>query len=358
MLFAPTTAKAHPASGIVVDRAGNIYFSDLETVWKLDLQGKLSVFRQSVRGRHVHELAIDQQDNIYGADVSYESQKWISDVWSMTPEGKFTYLLSPTNDPPRGMSIWRDRAGNMYLVDQNNHLKQRTLLLRRAPDGTVITFAGGAYGHEDGKGTAAKFSSVGGMAFGPDDSLYLTDGSSVRKVTMDGNVTTVARDLTVRTPEDKPTLFGGSYGSLAGLAVNFEGNIYVADAGNRRLLKVSHDGKVDVALRTEPPYFPNGVAAFGRDLFVLEVGFTLPNISIGPRIRKITSDGKSEILATVGSEGAVGGFKASLAQNVGVNAESAMQFLFERSTYAVVTLAVAVVSLIVLIRQRQRRQRS
>ena len=181
--------SAHPATGIVVDRKGQIYFSDLETVWKIDTQGKLSVFRPGVHGRHVHELTIDEQDNIYGADVSYEpaTKGWISDVWKMTPEGELTYLLEPTNNPPRGMSIWRDREGNMYFVDQNNHLKQQTLLLRRTPDGSVLTLAGGAYGHADGKGAAARFSSVGGMAFGPDGSLYLTDGTSVRRVGMDGD---------------------------------------------------------------------------------------------------------------------------------------------------------------------------
>lgn len=68
----PANTPAHPASGIVVDRAGNIYFSDLETIWRLDTQGKLSVFRQCESGRHVHELAIDEQDNVYGADVSYK----------------------------------------------------------------------------------------------------------------------------------------------------------------------------------------------------------------------------------------------------------------------------------------------
>jgi len=41
----------------------------------------------------VHELAIDEYDNIYGADISYQSQKWISDIWKMTPEGKLEYLL-------------------------------------------------------------------------------------------------------------------------------------------------------------------------------------------------------------------------------------------------------------------------
>ncbi len=58
-----TKASAHPASGIVLDRAGNIYFSDLETIWKIDTNRRLSIFRAGVRGRHVHELSIDEQDN-------------------------------------------------------------------------------------------------------------------------------------------------------------------------------------------------------------------------------------------------------------------------------------------------------
>ena len=293
---------AHPASGIVLDHAGNIFFSDLETIWKIDTNGKLSVFRAGVSGRHVHELAIDEQDNIYGADLSYESQKFISDIWKMTPDGKFEYLLEPTDKPPRAMSIWRDREGNNYWIDQNNHTKTQTLLLRRTPDGNVTTLAGGAYGHADGKGSAAKFSSVGGVAFGPDGSLYLADGAAVRKVGMDGTVVTVAKGLDSRTKEDKPTLFGGSYGNLAGVAVDSANNVYVADAGNRRLFKINREGKVDVLLRTDPPYFPNGVVAGpGGDIYVLEVGFTLPSSWSGPRVRKIAADGKSTILATVGA---------------------------------------------------------
>jgi hypothetical protein len=205
-----SSADAHPATGIVIDRAGNVYFSDLETVWRIDTQGKLSVFRQGVNGRHVHELTIDAQDNIYGGDISYEGQKWVSDVWKMTTAGTSSYLMEPTTHPPRSMSPWLDRDGNMYLIDQNNHTKTQTLLLRRSPDGQVITLAGSAYGHQDGKGIAARFSSVGGMAFGPDGSLYLTDGATVRKVMMDGSVTTVASGLTTRTADDKPALFGGS----------------------------------------------------------------------------------------------------------------------------------------------------
>ena len=32
------------------------------------------VFRAGVGGRHVHELSIDDEDNLYGPDVSYEAR--------------------------------------------------------------------------------------------------------------------------------------------------------------------------------------------------------------------------------------------------------------------------------------------
>lgn len=361
-IFFPATTQAHPASGIVVDSAGNIYFSDLETIWKFDTQGKLTVFRSGERGRHVHELAIDEQDNVYGADVSYNpsTKGWISDVWKMTLEGKTTYLLEPTEHPPRGLSIWRDRAGNMYFIDQNNHTKRETLLLRRTPDGIVSTLAGGAYGHADGKGTLAKFSSVGGTAFGPDHSIYLTDGASVRKVTMDGSVTTLATNLTSTTSEDKPRLFGGSYESLAGLTIDSVGSVYVADAGNRRLLKISSDGKVEVMLRSEPPYFPNGVAAARGDLYVLEMGFTLPSAWSGPRVRKIGADGKSMILTTIGVVGTSGNVRSLIATQAGVTAESTLAFLYNegRIKYTLVFLSIGILSIIALIWQRRRRARA
>jgi sugar lactone lactonase YvrE len=353
-----TSAAAHPATGIVVDRAGNVYFSDLETIWKISTDGKLTVFLPGQRGRHVHELAIDEQDNIFGGDVSYNpvSKGWPSAIWKMTTDGKITYLLETTETPPRGMSIWRDHAGNSYWVDQNNHTKTQTLLLKRTPEGVVTTIAGGPYGHADGKGTAAKFSSVGGMAFGPDGSLFLSDGASIRKVTMEGIVTTIASGLEFRDGQDRPRFLSGLSGSLTGLTVARDGIVYVADAGNRRLFKVTPEGKAEVILRTDPPFFPNGVAVAGSDLYVLEVGFTLPNISSGPRVRKISADGKQTILATVGAAEDDTG-KTPFAIRAGVTAESALVFVSGdgRWRYALAIVGLATLSVAVLIwRNRQR----
>jgi sugar lactone lactonase YvrE len=360
VVLLPVSAIAHPATGIVCDRAGNIYFSDLETIWKIDTSGRLSVFRPGVSGRHVHELAIDEQDNIYGADFSYESQKFINDIWKMTPAGRFEYLLEPTDKPPRGMSIWRDRAGNNYLVDQNNHSKTQTLLLRRSPDGGVMTLAGGAYGHADGKGTAARFSAVGNLAFGPDGSPYLTDGATVRRVATDGTVATLASGLNVRTAQDKPTLFGGSDQNLTGIAVDSAGTVFAADSENRRLFKIMREGKTEIVLRVDPPYFPNGVfAGPGGEVYVLEISFTPPGSWGASRVRRLSADGRSTILATVGVETPGASPQASVVPSVEISAKIFLSTFLsgQRFKFGMVILAATILGGGVILWQRRKRQR-
>lgn len=299
--LSPSTAIAHPPTGIVVDQKGVVYFTDLETIWKVDTNGKLSIVRPGVSGRHVHELAIDQANNLFGAELSYDSQKWVSSVWKISSDGRFTYLMEPTSNPQRGMSIWTDAGANTYVVEQDNHTKKETLLIRRSAYGQVTTLAGSGYGHRDGKGSSAAFGSIGGMHIGVDGTIYLTDGTSVRRVTNDGVVSTVASSLSKRTPEDAPLLFGKNDGILAGLTVDKDKNIYLADAGNQRLLRIAADGSVTVIYRGESSYYPNGVTVDGfGNLYVLEVGFTPPATWLPARVRKISPSGSSSIIAFSG----------------------------------------------------------
>ena len=91
--------------------------------------GRKKFFRAGVSGRHVHELSMDQEGMFTELTlVITRRPKTCQQRWQMTPDGKFTYLLEKTEHPPRGISIWRDSAGHMYFVDQNNHTKTRTLL--------------------------------------------------------------------------------------------------------------------------------------------------------------------------------------------------------------------------------------
>jgi len=102
-----SAAMAHPPWGIVFSSTGIVYFSDLETVWKIDRDGNLSVFRAGVGGRHVHELSIDDQDNLYGPVEVYEArtEKYLIGVWRMTPDGKETQLQHPIDIVMSGVSI-------------------------------------------------------------------------------------------------------------------------------------------------------------------------------------------------------------------------------------------------------------
>ncbi|HWS86917.1 MAG TPA: hypothetical protein VN282_08125 [Pyrinomonadaceae bacterium] len=264
LCLVPVSASAHPATGIVVDARGRVYFSDLENIRRLEPDGRLSIFRPGVRGRHVHELSIDRDGNVYG-----------------------------------GNSSWRDAEGNTFHVEQNRHTNVETRILKRTPRGEVSTLAGGAYGHADGRGTRARFRSVGGLAFGPDGSLYVTDAGDLRRVSPDGEVKTLATGLEEQFPDDARA----GYGGLMGLAVDAGGNVYVADYGRRRVLKVAADGKVERVVRAEAPWSPAGVALTGDGrVLILEVGFTPPNVLEGPRVRELSPDGSLKVLATVGSK--------------------------------------------------------
>lgn len=190
---------AHPAWGIVVDKQGQVYVSDLDTVWKIDTQGRQSVFRAGISGRHIHELTIDEAGDIYGEDLSYEpsTQKYTSAIWKMTLAGVFSYILEPTSNPPKGMSIWRDRRGNTYTVVQTDDSARDFLILKRTPGGDVTTLV-------SSQKAVNQFSqvvlySLGGITFGADGSLYLTDRTNIQKATTDGIVTTLARNIPAET---------------------------------------------------------------------------------------------------------------------------------------------------------------
>ena len=263
-VFRAGSVSAHPAWGIVVDRNNQIYFSDLETIWKIDAQGKLTVFRPGVSGRHTHDLNIDADGNLYGADNSYEpaTQRFFSAVWKMTPAGGFSYLLAPTDDLPEGTSIWRDRDGNMYHA--TNYPEHELLVLKRTPNGNVTALVGSSNAVREYRQGVPY--SVGGMAFGTDGALYLTDGANLRKVTMGGRMTMLARNLAVENPAQSP-MPESPVTRLFGIAVDAQGNVFAADNGNRRVLKVTAGGTISTVASVV--ILPSGDSLRTRGVYVL-----------------------------------------------------------------------------------------
>lgn len=296
-----TDALAHPPWGIAADGRGLVYFSALETVWKIDERGRLSPFRPGVAGRHTHELTLDDEGNIYGEDLTYEpaGERWITAAWKITPAGEFSYLLAPTDSPPRGTSIWRDREGNTYSVQSDNPAHE-LLLLKRDPAGRVSLLFGDKASFE--RSRQVILYNVGGTAFGPDGALYFTDRSDIFKVARDGTVNTLARGVAGAATTDKPKDVHG-HGGLLGLAVDAQGFVYAADMENRRVLKVMQDGAVSTVHTSEGNWMPTGVACAGGGVYVLEFGTTPSGTNTPPRVLKLAHDGRASVLASLADAG-------------------------------------------------------
>jgi sugar lactone lactonase YvrE len=295
LVFLYTEARAHPAWGIAVDNQGQVYFSDLTTVWKIDARGTVTVFRAAA-DRHIHDLNIDEAGNLYGADNSYEpsTQRFFSAIWKMTPAGGFTYLLPPTVDPPEGISIWKDRDGNSYHA--TNYPGSELLVLKRGADGNVTVLVGNSSAARQYKQGVPY--SLGGMAFGTDGALYFTHGANVSKLATNGTLTQLARNLTKEKTSANQS-GGGSATQLLGIAVDAQGNAFVADHGNRRVLKIMPNGQTSTVLQAEESWFPTGVALKGSELYILEIGQTDPYHPLGTRVRRLSPDGKISTLANV-----------------------------------------------------------
>jgi sugar lactone lactonase YvrE len=211
-------------------------------------------------------------------------------------------VIPPTTERKRfwGDAFTLDGEGDVYFGYTNNpragEVEDESLLLRRGPDGGVTVVAGSRAGHRDGKGPEAQFRAFNGLAWGPDGTLYVADESAIRKVARDGTVTTLASDLVAKGPGLLPL---GPRNHLFGLAVGADGTAYAADYTGRRIVEVSPDGRSSTASESEPGWAPTGVAVAGEDLYILEVGTVPAPRPAGPRVRKVSPGGGSEVLATV-----------------------------------------------------------
>jgi sugar lactone lactonase YvrE len=291
----PTSrAEAHEGWGIVVDATGRVYFADIPAniIWRISKEGRLE---RVALGKHSHALVLDSAGNVYGTNPHLTLP--IRSVWRLTPHGHLTDLVPPTEHLPLGLqSFIMDGAGNMYSVNARSAQTPEMLLLKRSPDGEVTTLAGSTVGHVDGTGPHARFMGIDGMAWGPDGGVYVADGPYLRRVTLDGAVTTLGGGpLTDRKWDE----------DLLGIAVEANGDVYAADHANRRILRVTPAGAVSTFLRTGSLWTPTGIVVAGDGLYVLE-HLRMPlailgDLAVGPyiRVRKVSGDGSVTVLARI-----------------------------------------------------------
>jgi sugar lactone lactonase YvrE len=281
-VFFSRDVLAHPGSGIVVDRQGNIYFVDTGSgLWKIDPLGKLT----RLSAPAYHWMAIDIDSRLAAVRLPY------------FPQGQAT--------------VARDSGDSRILVSSDFPIAvapdgalyypwlgpaERVQIFRLAPAGAATVFKTLPSRTERGP-----LRWLNGIAAATDGSIYFTEDTAIRRITPQGELTTVVSELRLSdcspTPGVGPEL--GPY--FRGLDIDKQGNVYVAATGCGVVLKIAADRRVSSVLRTMSPWSPTAVAISGSDLYVLEYLHkpTDDRRDWLPRVRKVSSDGRVVTLASI-----------------------------------------------------------
>ncbi|HSH37505.1 MAG TPA: SMP-30/gluconolactonase/LRE family protein [Chthoniobacterales bacterium] len=268
-------------SDVGFDSAGNLYIADLfhGCVRKLTPEGVITTLRPMARrpdGRLepkslalLKAIAVDRSGTIYVSTTG-------TVIYRMAPDGVLTYVTGDPNrwgiaDGPAGearlnsvqrMAVAPD--GNLFVADTLSYTIRKI-----TPAGFVTTIAGlpQQSGHADGTGSSARFAFVQGLSVGPDGNVYVADGqygpvsNTIRKVTADGVVTTIAGNPGTQGDADG----AGSAARLnqpKAVAVDAALNVYVADRNNRRICKVTPAGVVTTLAGSTTEHRPrDGIGA-------------------------------------------------------------------------------------------------
>ena len=293
-----TEASFSNPMGLCLDEKGNIYVADSRNnkirkvgpdgevttiagsgaVGSADGKGAVASFFSPVA------VAVGKRGNVYVADTHNSLVRKINGEGVVTT---FAGRLPVGTDPKKPirpvfdnpMSIITDAAGNVYIADWI-HDKVRKI----TQDGKITTIAGtGDPGAKDGPCMSATFYLPEGIAADKRGNLYVSDtyNNMIRKISKDGVVTTLAGKLKKGNANGKGP--AASFSHPAGIAVDKNGTVYVADSGNNLIRMINPQGIVttyagtgergrqDGSAETATFYRPVGVAVdTGGNVYVAD----------------------------------------------------------------------------------------
>jgi len=197
---------------------------------------------------------------------------------------------------PFGVAVGAD--GTIYVTDAGDQNR----IQRIAPDGTLVSIAGGVEGFGDGVEDKALFNAPSGLAIAPDDNLIVADtgNNCIRRVPIRGETSTIAGN-------GKPGYADGEgrkaqFNGPIGVAVDTSGNIYVADSYNDRIRMITPRGQVSTVAGQGTPGYADGdrntalfdtpsgiVVANDNSLIIADTG--------NDRLRRISPEGNVTTLA-------------------------------------------------------------
>ncbi|HEX9160375.1 MAG TPA: NHL repeat-containing protein [Thermoanaerobaculia bacterium] len=193
-------------------------------------------------------VAIDRDGNVYIADTNNDAIRKITPAGAVTTFAGVAENRGSADGSAAGarfnhpLGVAMDRSGNVFVADTLNMTVRRI-----TPAGIVTTLAGlaGTGGAADGVGSAARFGYPYGVAVDKNGNVYVADAGNqtIRKITPAGEVSTLA-GLAGHAGSDDGMANAARFNNPNGVSTDADGNIYVADRGNNTIRKITPVGEV------------------------------------------------------------------------------------------------------------------
>lgn len=269
-----TNAALSRPLAVAVDNSGNVYIADRSNnrVRKVDPNGVIST------------IAGTDRHHYNGDDIP---------------------ATSATLSAPTAVAI--DSTGNVYIAD-DAHLRVRKI----SPNGIITTFAGGQWGDSGDGGPAidAQFKSLTGVAVDSFGNVYIVDSNNgrVRKVDPAGVITAFAGSGRCCNRGDGGPALQAYLSNPTGVATDAAGNVYIVDTyGVRGVRKVTLDGIITTIAGTgQDGYYGDGGPAtsarlfWPRDVAVDDKGNVFIADTGNSSIRKVDANGTISTFAGIG----------------------------------------------------------
>ncbi|HEY8295054.1 MAG TPA: NHL repeat-containing protein, partial [Micrococcaceae bacterium] len=250
--------------GVAADGSGNLYVADTDnnTIRKITSGGLVTTLAGqagasgSANGtgsgalfNQPQGVAVDAAGDVYVADTGNYTIRKITPLGVVTTLAGSPGVAGSTDatgssalfNEPEGIAV--NSAGTLiYVADTWNHT------IRQITAGAVVsTLAGSAgnFGNANGTGSGAQFYQPQGVAVDSSGNVYVGDtgNQTIRMVTSGGVVTTLAGSAGTFGSTDA-TGTSASFWGPQGLAVDSALNVYVADAFNHTIRKITSGGAV------------------------------------------------------------------------------------------------------------------
>ncbi len=337
-----TSASLNEPAGVAVDPAGNLYIADHgnDRIRKVSPDGIITTmagnggfrFRgdggpaTSASLNEPAGVAVDPAGNLYIADQFNDRVRKVSPGGIITtvagggsplfPDiGDGGPATSASLNEAAGVAV--DPAGNLYIADQFNDRVRKVSL-----GGVITAVAGGGSPlfpdiGDGGPATSASLNRPAGVAVDAAGNLYIADtfNDRIRKVSLDGTITTVAGNGDLGFSGDGGPAVNASLARPTGVAVDAAGNLYIADQLNHRIRKVDTGGVITTVAGSGAAGIDGGgfsgdggpatsaSLAFPGDVVVDAAGNLYIADTYNQRVRKVSPDG---IITTMAGSGPTG----------------------------------------------------